>query len=135
MVRHDPAPMVTALRELPELGWGSWTLLDTDQPSVLAHRCDWRGQGVLVLHNLGPEAIQVAVELDGAKPGHPVAEVLANRRHDPVEAGRPLDLDGYGYRWLRLLPAEPSYRRRARTAGGVGASGSGEGGLTSSRRR
>ena len=61
-----------------------------------------------MLHNLGPEAVRVAVELDGAKPGRPVTEVLANRRHDPVEAGRPLALDGYGDRWLRLPPAEPS---------------------------
>jgi hypothetical protein len=38
-------------------GWETWKVLDTDQPSVLAHRCDWRGQGVLVLHNLGPEAV------------------------------------------------------------------------------
>jgi hypothetical protein len=36
-----------------------------------------------------------------------LAEILANRRDDPVEAGRPLALDGYGYRWLRLPPAEP----------------------------
>jgi len=112
--RRDPESLlnwmeraIRARKELPELGWGSWKVLDTDQPSVLAHRCDWRGQGVLVLHNLGPEAVRVAVELDDAKPGRPLAEVLANRRHDPVEAGRPLALDGYGYRWLRLPPAEP----------------------------
>jgi glycosidase len=40
-------------------------------------------------------------------PGRLLAEVLANRRDDPVEAGRPLALDGYGFRWLRLPPAEP----------------------------
>jgi hypothetical protein len=40
-------------------------------------------------------------------PGRLLAEVLANRRDDPVEAGRPLALDGYGFRWLRLPLAEP----------------------------
>jgi glycosidase len=112
--RRDPESLlnwmeraVRARKELPELGWGTWRVLDTDQPSVLAHRCDWRGRGVLVLHNLGPEAVRVAVELDDAKPGQPLAEVLANRHDDPAEAGRALALDGYGYRWLRLPPAEP----------------------------
>jgi len=112
--RRDPESLlnwmeraIRARKELPELGWGTWKVLDTDQPSVLALRCDWLGQGVLVLHNLGPEAVRVAVQLDDAKPGRPLAEVLANRRDDPVEAGRPLALDGYGYRWLRLPPAEP----------------------------
>jgi maltose alpha-D-glucosyltransferase/alpha-amylase len=112
--RRDPESLlnwmeraIRARKELPELGWGTWKVLDTDQPSVLALRCDWLGQGVLVLHNLGPEAVRVAVQLDDAKPGRLLAEVLANRRDDPVEAGRPLALDGYGYRWLRLPPAEP----------------------------
>ena len=112
--RRDPESLlnwmeraIRARKELPELGWGTWKVLDTDQPSVLAHRCDWLGQGVLVLHNLGLEAVRVAVQLDDAKPGRLLAEVLANRRDDPVEAGRPLALDGYGYRWLRLPPAEP----------------------------
>jgi maltose alpha-D-glucosyltransferase / alpha-amylase len=91
-------------KELPELGWGSWRLLDTDQPSVLAHRCDWQDQGVLVLHNLGAEAVQVTVDLD-LEAGTPVAEVLADQRYGPVTAGQPMDLDGFGYRWLRLPPA------------------------------
>jgi hypothetical protein len=63
---------------------------------------------VLVLHNLGPEAVPVAVELDDdVKAGRPLAEVLANRRYGPAEAGQPLDLDGFGYRWLRLPGAAP----------------------------
>jgi maltose alpha-D-glucosyltransferase/alpha-amylase len=112
--RRDPESLlnwmeraIRARKELPELGWGRWRVLDTDQPSVLAHRCDWEGQGVLVLHNLGPEAVPVAVELDDAKAGRPLAEVLANRRYGPAEAGQPLDLDGFGYRWLRLPGAAP----------------------------
>ena len=95
---------IRARKELPELGWGSWRVLDTDQPSVLAHRCDWQGQGVLALHNLGSEAVQVAVELD-AKAGRPMAEPLADQGYGPVAAGQPVDLGGFGYRWLRLPPA------------------------------
>jgi maltose alpha-D-glucosyltransferase/alpha-amylase len=112
--RRDPESLlnwmeraIRARKELPELGWGTWKVLDTDQPSVLALRCDWLGQGVLVLHNLGPEAVRVAVQLDDAKPGRLLAEVLANRRDDPVEAGRPLALDSYGYAGCSLPRAEP----------------------------
>jgi maltose alpha-D-glucosyltransferase/alpha-amylase len=77
-------------------------VLDSGQPSALAHRCDWRGQGVLALHNLGPEAVQVAVELDHADPARPLVELFADRRYDPAKAGQPLALEGFGYRWLRL---------------------------------
>ena len=30
-------------KECPELGWGACSLLDTGEPSVLAHRSDWAG--------------------------------------------------------------------------------------------
>jgi len=78
-------------------------VLDTDQPSVLAHRCDWRGQGVLVLHNLGPEALQVQVAADDdTEDGAAMAELLADQRYEPAKAGQQLDLGPFGYRWLRL---------------------------------
>ena len=108
--RRDPESLlnwmeraIRARKELPELGWGAWRVLDTDQPAVLAHRCDWQGRGVLVLHNLGPEPVKVGVELgDDVEAGHPMAELLGNRHQEPATTGRPIALDGFGYRWLRL---------------------------------
>ena len=93
-------------KELPELGWGTWRILDTDQPAVLAHRCDWDGQGVLALHNLGPETVQVKVGLgDETDPGGPMTDLFGDQRYDPAPSGQPLALGGFGYRWLRPGPA------------------------------
>jgi maltose alpha-D-glucosyltransferase/alpha-amylase len=108
--RRDPESLlnwmeraIRARKELPELGWGTWRVLDTDHPAVLAHRRDWQGQGVLALHNLGPEPVKVGVELgDDVEAGRPMAELLGNRHHEPATTGQPLDLGGFGYRWLRL---------------------------------
>jgi maltose alpha-D-glucosyltransferase / alpha-amylase len=108
--RRDPESLlnwmeraVRTRKELPELGWGAWRVLDTDQPSVLAHRCDWQGKGVLVLHNLGPERVKVTVDLgDDVEAGRPMPDLLGNRHHDPATTGQPLSLGGFGYRWLRL---------------------------------
>ena len=107
--RRDPESLlnwmeraIRARKELPELGWGTCQVLDTDLPTVLALRCDWQGRGVLVLHNLGPEVVQVGLELEEAEPGGPMAELLGNRRYEPARAGQPLALDRFGYRWLRL---------------------------------
>ena len=88
-------------KEPPELGWGTWRVLDTDQPSVLAHCCDWQGQVVLVLHNLGPEPVQLLLELSDVGAGSHMAELLADQHYEPAETGKPLALDGFGYRWLR----------------------------------
>jgi trehalose synthase len=108
--RRDPESLlnwmeraVRTRKELPELGWGAWRVLDTDQPSVLAHRCDWQGKGVLVLHNLAPERVKVTVDLgDDVEAGRPMPDLLGNRHHDPATTGQPLALGGFGYRWLRL---------------------------------
>jgi maltose alpha-D-glucosyltransferase / alpha-amylase len=108
--RRDPESLLNWMerairtrKELPELGWGAWRVLEADQPSVLAHRCDWLGRGVLVLHNLGPDRVKVTVDLgDDVEAGRPMPDLLGNRHHDPATTGQPLTLPGFGYRWLRL---------------------------------
>jgi hypothetical protein len=58
---------------------------------------------VLVLHNLGPEPVEVGVALgDDVEPGRPMAELLGNRHQEPAITGQPMALAGFGYRWLRL---------------------------------
>jgi trehalose synthase len=108
--RRDPESLLNWMerairtrKELPELGWGAWRVLATDHPAVLAHRCDWQGRGVLVLHNLGPEPVKVGVDLgDDVEAGRPLADLLGNRHHEPATTGQPMALHGFGYRWLRL---------------------------------
>ena len=39
-------------KELPEIGWGDFSILATGKPEVLAIRYDWRNNSVLFVHNL-----------------------------------------------------------------------------------
>ena len=56
-----------------------------------------------VLHNLGPEPVEVGVALgDDVEPGRPMAELLGNRHQEPATTGQPMALAGFGYRWPRL---------------------------------
>jgi maltose alpha-D-glucosyltransferase/alpha-amylase len=107
--RRDPGSLLNWMerairtrKELPELGWGEWRVLDTDQSAVLAHRCDWLGLGVLALHNLGAEPVEVAVELGDDDARGRMEELFGDQRYEPAEVGRPLALGGFGYRWLRV---------------------------------
>jgi trehalose synthase len=108
--RRDPGSLlnwteraIRTRKELPELGWGAWQVLDTDHPGVLAHRCDWQGRGVLVLHNFHPDPAQVTVDLgDDVEPGRPMPDLFADHHYDRATTGDPLDLARFGYRWLRL---------------------------------
>jgi maltose alpha-D-glucosyltransferase/alpha-amylase len=94
------------LRECPEFGTGTCTALDTRDERVLALRYDGPSGSVLAALNLGTEGctVDLAGQVDAAE-GFPV-DVLSDRRYDPASADlSTVELDGRGYRWLRLSRA------------------------------
>ena len=101
--------MIRALRECPEVGEGSCTVLDVALPrNVLAHRCA-ASQGIfLALHNLADRAATVDVgRLDGVE-GRP-REVFADGPYDaPGARLEGIELRAYGYRWFKLTPKSAS---------------------------
>ena len=108
---HDPDSLWTFVRKLisvyrscPELGWGTWRVVEQDDPSVLVHLCEVEGTAVLAVHNLGSEPVSVPVTVDPRGDGLEAvdlfsAEVVTSKRSTT------LLLDGYGFRWLRVRPA------------------------------
>jgi maltose alpha-D-glucosyltransferase / alpha-amylase len=107
--RHDPTSllswferMIHTLREAPEVGGGSCTHVDVPTPpGVLVHRADDRTGTMVFLHNLGPEAAVVDLSTLAAEAEQP-NDVLADREYGPPGKLDALELDGYGYRWVRL---------------------------------
>jgi maltose alpha-D-glucosyltransferase / alpha-amylase len=87
-------------RRCPEFGAGSWQWLEMGHPAVLAHRCWIPGAAVIALHNLASRPLTVTIEV-----GCEVAalhDLLANRPYTAAASGRhQLELEPYGYRWLR----------------------------------
>jgi trehalose synthase len=97
-VRH----LIRTRRETPELGWGTSTLIETDDPALFAHRCDWEDSTVIAIHNLGARPVNTELALgDGAKGVHD----LPGDFEEPARRGGrlPVALDGYGGRWLRVM--------------------------------
>jgi hypothetical protein len=109
--RRDPASLWTFMRNListyrscPELGWGGFELLDQPHRQVLAHRCAWEDAAVVIVHNLGAEPVSVPLTVGtGAVE---LADLLGDDDVTSDDRGRiELNLDGYGFRWLRVHPA------------------------------
>jgi maltose alpha-D-glucosyltransferase/alpha-amylase len=97
-IRH----IVGARRAAPEFGWGEFQVVSTDNRHVMAHRCNWRGNSVLALHNLSDEACEVGIELEGDAPKE-LTDVLSDKGYSALTpAVRRIPLQPYGYRWLRL---------------------------------
>lgn len=107
--RHDPTSllawferMIRALRECPEIGAGDCTPIDVELPAgVLAHRADGSTGSTVFLHNLTDQPGRVDLStLDGDVVD--LDEMLADRDYGPLTSLDKLELNGYGYRWIRL---------------------------------
>jgi trehalose synthase len=92
--------LIRRRHECPELGWGRATLLDVDEPAVLAHRCDWQGHAVVALHSFAERPLKIAVPVGDVEAG---VDLFANEELRAESNGSmAIELEPYGYRWLRL---------------------------------
>jgi trehalose synthase len=87
--------------ETPELGLGTWSVLDHDVPAVFAHACTWNDRTTVAVHNLGAEPCRVAIPIavEDAASYH---DLFGGSREDLNEPCLRLTLDGYGCGWYRI---------------------------------
>jgi trehalose synthase len=111
--RRDPDSLLNWMerimrrrRETPEFGWGRAHILDSGDPAVLAHRCDWEESSVLAVHNLSGEPRVVRVEVDPPMESGELDDLLDEGMGAHLLDGTLLELklEGYGYRWFRVRP-------------------------------
>ncbi len=109
--RRDPNSMlnwteriIRMRKEVPEIGWGDFTIIPCRVPAVLVMRYDWRNNSVLFVHNLDstPREISFTSGLE-KKAGEWLVNLLSNdhNRADPKGKHR-LVMEAYGYRWFRV---------------------------------
>ncbi|MDB5546459.1 MAG: trehalose synthase [Hyphomicrobiales bacterium] len=90
-------------KEVPEIGWGDFTILRLADPAVLALRYDWRNNSVLAIHNLDSKPREIAFDVGLDEKGHRLANLLTDDNSFAGEDGKHrLIMEGYGYRWFRV---------------------------------
>ncbi|WP_414833411.1 alpha-amylase family protein [Afifella sp. YEN Y35] len=96
--------LVHIRRSLPEIGWGKWTVMDSDT-GVLALRSEWKGNVTLTYHNLSDEEVEVTLEPARESDSEETAytSVLFGPGAPPrnLKPGTSLRLAPYGFAWLR----------------------------------
>ena len=96
--------LIRRRRQTPELGWGTSTLVETEDPALFAHRCDWQDSTVVAVHNLGAKRAKATLEL--GPEAIAVDDLLELREHKLRKGGTmDVELDAYGYLWLRARRA------------------------------
>ena len=110
--RRDPQSLLNWMerkirmrRECPEISWGDWKILKTDQPGVLVMRYEWDDHTLVTLHNFAGKPC--AVVLDRAavaadRGAGQLVDLLATNDSRADDNGRyVVELQAHDYRWLR----------------------------------
>jgi maltose alpha-D-glucosyltransferase/alpha-amylase len=98
--------LIVARRHCPQWGWSEAEVLETGEPSVLAHRCHWKNEAVIAVHNLGDQSRSVKIHLAGVT--GPLVRILGNASEQVHEDMLVLDLTPYAYGWYRIEQHERS---------------------------
>ena len=94
--------MIRMRKEVPEIGWGDFAILDTGTSEVLAMRYDWRNNSVLMVHNFSAIPTEVKFTAD-AKFEVQLVNLLSDDHSTPDASGKhSILLEPYGYRWFRI---------------------------------
>jgi maltose alpha-D-glucosyltransferase/alpha-amylase len=107
--RRDPSSLlnwteriIRMRKEVPEIGWGDFSLVETGHDGVLGMRYDWRNNSVLFLHNLAGEALEIDLRL-GDRSGRTLINLLSEDHSDADGRGHHhITLEPYAYRWYRI---------------------------------
>ncbi len=109
--RRDPNSMlnwteriIRMRKEVPEIGWGSFTVVESGAAEVLVLRFDWRNNAVVVVHNLGQAPREISFKLkSGDTPERDLINLLSENHSRADRAGsHRILLEPYGYRWYRV---------------------------------
>jgi maltose alpha-D-glucosyltransferase / alpha-amylase len=92
--------MLHTLRECEEIGIGQHDVLPVEPEHVLAHRAEASSGSVVFLHNLTDEPAKDQLPQQVASAAQPV-ELFSDREYANLDL-RELEVDGYGFRWIRL---------------------------------
>jgi maltose alpha-D-glucosyltransferase/alpha-amylase len=88
-------------KECPEISWGDWTIVETNEADVLAMRYVWQEHALLILHNFSDKARSVRMSAERAG-NRTLVDLLATHDSRADAHGRhDIELEPYGYRWYR----------------------------------
>jgi maltose alpha-D-glucosyltransferase/alpha-amylase len=103
--------MIRVRKECPEISWGSFTVLRTNVPEVLALRYDWRDTSLVTLHNFSGRKQKVRLKVNTQRDDRLVEVFDGHHSRSHPDGDHRLELDGYTWRWYRVGSADNTLDR------------------------
>jgi maltose alpha-D-glucosyltransferase/alpha-amylase len=103
--RRDPSSLlnwterlIRMRKEVPELGWGKFEVIDVKNEGVLVMQYTWRNNAVVTVHNLCDENLEITLPLKNK-----LVSLFDTAHSEPNGRGQHrVILEPYGYRWYRV---------------------------------
>jgi maltose alpha-D-glucosyltransferase/alpha-amylase len=93
---------IRARKELPEIGWGEYAVLDADAASVLVLRYTWRNCALVTVHNFSSKPQTVRFDVD-REDGGLLSDVFDTEHSRANASGHHrIKLTPYGHKWFRV---------------------------------
>jgi maltose alpha-D-glucosyltransferase/alpha-amylase len=107
--RRDPDSLLNWMeriirmrKEVPEIGWGDFTVVNTAHPAVLGLRYEWLNNQVLILHNFSHQPLEVRLAAASDRERLLIDLLGENHSRADDQGDHCIRMEGYGYRWYRV---------------------------------
>ncbi|MDI5929724.1 alpha-amylase family glycosyl hydrolase, partial [Rhizobium leguminosarum] len=94
--------MIRMRKEAPEIGWGTFNVIDSGDPGVLIMRYEWRKNVVMIIHSFHDKPVEITFALREDDDANSLVDILDG--HDSLADGdgkHHMVLEPYGFRWYR----------------------------------
>ncbi|MBB3302488.1 alpha-amylase family protein (plasmid) [Rhizobium leguminosarum] len=94
--------MIRMRKEAPEIGWGTFNVIDSGDPGVLIMRYEWRKNVVMIIHSFHDKPVEITFALREDDDANSLVDILDG--HDSRADGdgkHHMVLEAYGFRWYR----------------------------------
>jgi maltose alpha-D-glucosyltransferase / alpha-amylase len=106
--RRDPHSLLNWMerkirmrKECPEISWGDWRILNTNEEDVLVMEYTWHDHSLIILHNFAdkPRAVRIPMKTAGTRI---LVDLLwTNDSRVDGRGVHEIELEPYAYRWFR----------------------------------
>ncbi|WP_312408021.1 alpha-amylase family protein [Rhizobium sp.] len=93
--------MIRMRKEAPEIGWGTFEVLDCGDAGVLAMRYDWRNNAVVIIHNFHDKPVEITFDAGIGDDGDMLIDIADGTNSQATGGKHHMVVEPYGYRWYR----------------------------------
>ena len=93
--------LISIRKQSPQLGYGKWSVLESNSNCVLSFYSEWENELIIVLHNFKNSKCKIKLKKPD-KELENLVEIFSNCEYQKIkDLDEVIDIEGFGYRWFK----------------------------------